>query len=64
MPVDVAAGLRVCGQRWVLKHDLSQMLLLLPGIIVLPLVALIPNLRGGAVPLSQPIEQAKAASRG
>ena len=46
------------------QDDLSKMLLLLPGIIVLPLVALIPYLKGQGVPLSQPIEQANAASRG
>ena len=32
--------------------------------IALPLVALIPNVGGRAVPLSQPVEQARAASRG
>jgi hypothetical protein len=42
----------------------GSLLLLLPGMIVLPLYALIPGLRGHATPLSQPIESAKSAGRG
>lgn len=49
---------------WLLGTGLSDLALLLPGIIVLPLYALIPGLRGQTVPLSQPIESAKAAGRG
>jgi hypothetical protein len=41
-----------------------NLLLLLPGVILLPLYALIPGLGGRAIPLSQPIESAKSAGRG
>jgi hypothetical protein len=47
-----------------MQRNVSDLLLLLPGVIALPLVAIIPNTGGRSVPLSQPIEQAKAASRG
>jgi ABC-2 type transport system permease protein len=47
-----------------MQRDVSDLLLLLPGVIALPLVSIIPNMGGRSVPLSQPIEQAKAASRG
>ena len=43
---------------------LSQLALLLPGLLALPVFALIPCLGGKAVPLSEPIEEAKAAGRG
>jgi hypothetical protein len=42
----------------------SQWLLLIPALITLPLFALIPNLEGRAVPLSQAMEEAQSASRG
>lgn len=42
----------------------AQQLLFLPGAITLPLYSLIPCLDGDAVPLSHPIEEARAASRG
>ena len=42
----------------------ANLLLLLPGAIMLPLYALIPGLGGRAIPLSQPIESAKSAGRG
>lgn len=38
--------------------------LVLPGILALPIYAMIPCLRGKAVPLSLPNEEAKTASRG
>ncbi len=50
---------------WVLGGELgSSLLLLVPGILVVPLYALIPGLGGQAIPLSQPTESAKAAGRG
>jgi hypothetical protein len=52
------------GAAWLLGASLSNLALLLPGIVVLPLYSLVPGLRGQAVPLSQPIESAKAAGRG
>ncbi len=49
---------------WFISQDSSTLPLLLPGIIALPVYAIVPNLRGGAVPLSQPTEEAKSAGRG
>lgn len=42
----------------------SEISLLLPGIIVLPVYAMVPGLFGRAIPLSAPSEEAKAAGRG
>jgi hypothetical protein len=42
----------------------SYLPLLLPGLIALPLYAMIPCLRGKAVPFSLPTEEAKSARRG
>ncbi len=49
---------------WVLTNDRSQLVLVLPGIISLPVYAMIPSLGGRAVPLSMPTEEAKSAKRG
>jgi hypothetical protein len=50
---------------WLLSHrQISEVLLLLPGIITLPIFALIPSLGGKGVPLSVPVEEAKSAGRG
>ena len=49
---------------WALRNPLSNLALLLPGIIALPVFALLPSLNGHAVPLSMPTEEAKSASRG
>jgi ABC-2 type transport system permease protein len=49
---------------WLLHHDLSQLLMLLPGIIVIPVFAMIPNLGGRAVPFSLPSDEARASGRG
>lgn len=49
---------------WLLGHDTSQLLLLLPGMIAIPVYALIPCMGGEAVPFSQPAEEAKSANRG
>jgi ABC-2 type transport system permease protein len=46
----------------VMTRDFSQLLLLLPGIIILPIYSLIPG-RMGMVPLSLPTEESKAAGR-
>jgi hypothetical protein len=37
--------------------------LLLPGLIALPVFALVPNLGGRGIPLSLPTDEAKAAGR-
>jgi ABC-2 type transport system permease protein len=49
---------------WLLHGVNSHFLLLLPGIIALPVYAAVPGLIGKAIPLSAPIEEAKAAGRG
>jgi len=41
----------------------ADMLLMLPGIIAMPIYALLPNIRGGCIPLSQPTEEAKSTGR-
>jgi hypothetical protein len=47
-----------------LSGDTSQMLMMIPGVIAIPVFALIPNVRGRGVPLSLPDEAAKSAGRG
>lgn len=47
-----------------MQANLSQLALLLPGILTVPVFALIPGLLGKTVPLSKPPEDAKAANRG
>jgi ABC-2 type transport system permease protein len=49
---------------WAVGSGTSHLALLLPGIIALPIFALLPNLGGKAVPLSMPIEESKSAGRG
>ena len=50
---------------WLLSGGLGvSLLLLLPGILVIPLYALLPGLSGRVMPLSQPTESARAAGRG
>jgi ABC-2 type transport system permease protein len=47
----------------VILPDKSQLLMLLPGIIALPIFAQLANLGGKGVPLSMPNEEAKSAGR-
>ncbi len=54
----------VFGVVWLLAGSADQLLLLLPGIILLPVVSLLPNLGGRAVLLSRPADAAKSAGRG
>jgi hypothetical protein len=49
---------------WFFRRNASELALLLPGIIALPVQGLIANLGGKAVPLSLPPEEAKSAGRG
>jgi hypothetical protein len=49
---------------WVVQAESSRLVLLLPGVIVLPLYAMIPCRGGKGVPFSLPTEQAKSAGRG
>jgi hypothetical protein len=49
---------------WVTQRDFVQLLLFLPGVVAMPVYALIPSLGGRGVPLSLPTEEAKGAGRG
>jgi hypothetical protein len=60
LPIVALVGLIV----WLLRGDTSQLVLLLPGTIALPVFALIPCLGGHGVPLSLPTDAAKGAGRG
>jgi hypothetical protein len=60
LPVILVFGLIIL----LVSHDISQLLLLLPGVIALPIFTLIPGLGGRGVPLSLPTEEAKSTSRG
>jgi ABC-2 type transport system permease protein len=60
LPLLVAFGVSA----WLLSAQQSQLALMLPGLIALPVYALVPCLRGKAVPLSLPTEEAKSANRG
>jgi ABC-2 type transport system permease protein len=48
---------------WFTQGDVVQLLLLVPGLIAMPVYALIPSLVG-AVPFSQPTDEAKSTGRG
>jgi hypothetical protein len=60
LPVLVAAVVLAC----LLGSANTHLPLLLPGIIALPLYAMLPCLKGNAVPFSLPSEEAKSAGRG
>jgi ABC-2 type transport system permease protein len=49
---------------WFIQGSPNQLLLFLPGMIVLPIFALVPNLGGRGVLLSMPTDAAKATGRG
>jgi ABC-2 type transport system permease protein len=49
---------------WFVKPNMSLLPMLLPGMIALPIFALIPHLGGHAILLSRPVEQAKSAGNG
>jgi ABC-2 type transport system permease protein len=49
---------------WLTRLDGARVLLLLPGMITMPVYALVPCFGGDAVPLSQPSEESKSATRG
>jgi ABC-2 type transport system permease protein len=49
---------------WLVRNETSHLPLLIPGVIAVPVYALVANLRGAAVPLSLPTEEAKSAGRG
>lgn len=60
LPMILLVGLVV----WALRGDVGQLVLLLPGLIILPVLALVPNLGGHGVLLSTPTDAAKSAGRG
>jgi hypothetical protein len=60
LPVLVVFGLIA----WALRGHSANLALLLPGVMALPVFALVPNLGGKGVPLSLPTEEAKSANRG
>ena len=49
---------------WYLRGGSAHLPLLLPGLMAMPIYAVVPHLRGRGVPLSVPGEEAKSASRG
>jgi hypothetical protein len=49
---------------WFLRRNLSDLALLLPGIIALPIFSIVPGILGQGLPLSQPPDAAKSAGRG
>jgi hypothetical protein len=53
----------VVGLAWLLA-GFHTLLLLLPGLTVMPVFSIIPSFQGKGMPLCQPIDSAKAASRG
>jgi hypothetical protein len=60
LPMLLLVGLIV----WLLRGDFSQLILFLPGIIALPVFALVPSIGGKGVPFSLPTDAAKSAGRG
>jgi hypothetical protein len=60
LPMLLLVGLIV----WALRGDLAPLILFLPGIIALPVFALVPSMSGKGVPLSLPTDAAKSAGRG
>jgi len=49
---------------WLLNRDVTQLLLFTPGLVAMPIFALVPQMRGDGVPLSLSIDAAKSANRG
>ena len=48
---------------WVAQHDISHLLLFLPGLILIPIVSLVPAALRRGVPLCYPNEEIKSAGR-
>jgi len=48
---------------WVVQHDVSQLVLFLPGLMLLPVMSLVPAALNRGVPLSLPNEEIKSAGR-
>jgi ABC-2 type transport system permease protein len=58
-PAIIAFGILI----WFTQGDIVQLFLLVPGLIAMPVYALVPSLFG-SVPFSQPVDEAKSAGRG
>jgi ABC-2 type transport system permease protein len=48
---------------WVARHNVANLLLFLPGLILIPIVSLVPAAMRRGVPLSYPNEEIKSAGR-
>jgi hypothetical protein len=59
LPAVLAFGLLA----WSTQRDAFQLLLIVPGLIAMPVYALLPGV-SGAVPFSQPADNAKSTGRG
>ncbi len=60
LPLSIA----LVASAWLIRHDVGSMALLVPGMILLPVMALMPSLGGRGIPFSHATEEAKSASRG
>jgi hypothetical protein len=60
LPTLLIMGLLV----WLLRGNPAQLVLFLPGIVALPVFAIVPSVIGHGVPLSLPTDAAKSAGRG
>ncbi len=56
--------LLLAGVTYFVGTNANSIAMLLPGLIALPVFAMVPCMNGEAVPLSQPAEEAKQAGRG
>jgi hypothetical protein len=59
IPAFIVVGFMI----WVVQHDSSHLLLFLPGIILIPIISLVPAAMNRGVPLCLPNEEAKSAGR-
>ena len=59
LPAFIVIGLIV----WVAQHNISHLLLFLPGLILIPIVSLVPAAMRRGVPLTLPNEEIKSAGR-
>ena len=59
VPAFIVMGLIV----WIAQHSITHLLLFLPGIILIPIVSLMPAALRRGVPLSLPNEEAKSVGR-
>jgi hypothetical protein len=60
----VPVVLAMIGLTQLIRPDLQRLWIMVPGLLLLPVLALLPDLRGSDCLLSKPPEDAKSASRG